>query len=110
MFLRILFIIILSCSIAHAVDRTIYIEWVYTPPTNPQTLGFVLYQESTPVCTFTGPSLRSGECTVALNKVYTSFTLTAKLSDNTESSHSAPYPLSENALLPAPIINSITAN
>ena len=73
------------------VNKPIIIEWGYTPPVAPAVSGFNLYQESIKVCSFVGANITTGECTVKIVKTETSFTLTAKFSDGTESPHSVPY-------------------
>ena len=104
MIFRILSLLLIP-SLALAVDTSIEVQWGYTPPSAPAVSGFQLYQEGVKLnqCYFAGASVTSGSCTVSLSKFPTSFTLTAKFADNTESPHSAPF-----AFTPIPVINSIT--
>lgn len=90
-YLLILTCLLFSAANSFATDRTIHIEWGYTPPSAPAVTGYVLYQEGVKICTFPGPTTTSGDCTVDLVKQSTTFTLTAAFNDNTESPHSAPF-------------------
>lgn len=76
---------------AYAESRSIHAEWGYIPPTEPEVIGFRLYQEGTAVHDWEGASYRAGDITVDLTTRYTSFTLTAVFDDDTESPHSAPF-------------------
>lgn len=81
---------------AFSYERTIVAEWdKYTPPQGIAATGFKLYQDGTLSCSFTGPAIVKGECTVDLVKVNTPFTLTALFSDGKESPHSAPFTLTD---------------
>ena len=86
-------ICLLATTVAtvYADSRSIHVEWGYTPPTEPAVTGFRLYQEGTAVHNWEGASTIAGDATVDLTTRYTSFTLTAMFTDNTESPHSAPF-------------------
>lgn len=106
MFLRIL-ILLLIPSLVLAVDKSIEVQWGYTPPMAPAVSGFQLYQEGVKptLCYFPGALTTSGSCTVSLSKVTTDFTLTATFVDGTESPHSSVFAFT---VVPPPVINSIT--
>ena len=74
-----------------ATNRSIRVEWGYTPPSSPAVDGYVLYMEGTKVCFFPDATTTAGDCIVSLSKSSTSFTLTASFVDKTESPHSAPF-------------------
>lgn len=97
-------IILFLCSVipANAIDKSIHVEWGYTPPSAPAVTGFKLYQEGTFVCEIKDPTASTMDCIVSLLKEVTNFTLTASFSDNTESPHSAPFPFRYINTLQAP--------
>lgn len=100
------YVLFISVCCSFATDRSIVVEWGYTPPTSPKVLGFVLYQEGVKVCNFLGDVIVKGECSVNIIKTTTTFTLTASFADGTESPHSAPYNFVIN--IPAPTDLKIT--
>ena len=90
-YLLILTCLLFSAANSFATDRTIHIEWGYTPPSSPAVTGYVLYMEGVKVCTFPGATITAGDCAVSIIKQSTVFTLTAAFDDATESPHSAPF-------------------
>lgn len=87
-------------------ERSIKVEWGYTPPSDPAVTAFQLYQDGTKVCRWDGGDLRVGNCEVTLVKKTTPFTLTALFSDGTESGHSNVFSLTD--ILPTPSIKSMS--
>ena len=89
---------------AQPIDKTIHVEWGYTPPTSPAVTGFNLYQEGKDafVCRAEGSTATAMDCPVSLTQATTSFTLTATFDDGTESPRSAPFlfTISDNPLEP----------
>jgi PKD repeat protein len=84
----------LPACVSAATNRSIHVEWGYTPPSEPAVAGFKLYQEGTRVCQTGNPAATAMDCPVTLVSDTTSFTLTATFTDGTESPHSAPFPFS----------------
>ena len=86
------------------VLHTIQPEWSsYTPPEGFTVTAFRLYQEGAFVCQTTDPAATTMDCQVTLSGDTASFTLTALLSDGTETPHSAPIPVT---LDPAPPVTA----
>ena len=85
-------------------ERSIHVEWGYTPPQDIQVAGFRLYQDGSPVCDFPGEKITGGDCTVELGKSRTSMTLTAYFAEGSESPYSAPFNLTDFGLGPVIII------
>jgi len=79
---------------AQPIDKTIHVEWGYTPPTSPVVTGFNLYQEGKDafVCRAEGSTVTAMDCSVSLTQNTTNFTLTATFNDGTESPQSNPFP------------------
>jgi hypothetical protein len=76
-------------------ERSLHVEWGYTPPSDLTISEFRLYQDATKVCTWTGAATRSGDCKVTLQKSTTAFTLEAAFTNNTASPRSAPFNFSD---------------
>lgn len=74
----------------------IHIDWEY-PGSVSNLAGFRLYKEGIQVYEVSNPGARSMDCPVEVNTDQTSFTITAYLSDGTESAHSSPYPFDVGA-------------
>ena len=90
--IRLLALIVCGLSIAvSAAAQSIHVEWGYTPPTEPEVTGYILYQEGAAVCQTQNPSATAMDCEVTLTAATTNFTLTATFNDGTESPHSAPF-------------------
>ena len=89
----------LIASSAYGWERSIHIEWQYTPPSEPAVTGFKLYQEGKEACTFLGGDVREGDCNVSLSQTNTSFTLLATFSDGTTSPHSAPFNFKDSRVI-----------
>ncbi|MGD9948376.1 MAG: PKD domain-containing protein [Desulfobulbus sp.] len=81
-------------SLFAAENRSIHVEWGYTPPSQPSVTGFKLYQEGVLACRSDNPNATALDCTVTLLDNPTNFTLTATFADGTESPHSAPFAFS----------------
>lgn len=93
-FISVLLLGAITSMPVNAYERIIKAEWdKYIPPQGLTTAGFKLYKEGTLACTFPGPAIVTGECTVDLVKASTPFTLTALFSDGKESPHSPPFNL-----------------
>jgi len=90
----ILLILALLLVAVQGMAQSIHIEWGYTPPSEPEVTGFILYQEGVAVCLTETPTATSMDCEVTLTATVTNFTLTATFSDGTESPHSAPFAFS----------------
>jgi len=97
-------VILFLCSVipANAVNKSIRVEWGYTPPSAPAVSGFNLYQEGVLTCQTQDPTSTAMDCFVNLTKEVTNFTLTAAFVDNTESPHSAPFAFKYVYILKAP--------
>lgn len=104
--LRIIAIIasMLIASAAYGWDKSIHIEWGYTPPSDLKVTGFKLYQDGKEACSFLGADIRKGDCNVYLGQAVTSFTLQATFADGTASPHSAPFKFSDPGPGPSIII------
>ena len=90
--IRLLTLLFCGLSLAaSATAQSIHVEWGYTPPTEPQVSGYILYKEGTPVCQTQNPNATSMDCDVNLTATVTNFTLTATFDDGSESPHSAPF-------------------
>lgn len=92
-----------------STTQTIHAEWsAYTPPDGLTVTAFNLYQDGAFACQSTDPTATTMDCQVTLSADTSSFTLTALLSDGTESPHSAPIPFTID---PAPPVTAaITAD
>ena len=92
------FLLTLLCSLlpvfaSATTSPTITAEWSsYTPPAGLTVTAFKLYQDGVFACQTTEPAATTMDCQVTLIGDTTNFTLTAQLSDGTESAHSAPIP------------------
>ena len=93
----ILAVMLLCPTLAMATQRSIHVEWGFTPPSEPAVTGFRLYQEGVAVHDWTGADVRVGDATVDLVMTITNFTLTATFADSAESPHSAPFAFDLNA-------------
>jgi hypothetical protein len=106
MFFRILALLIFLPTVSFAVSRNIHVEWSpYTAPSNLTVAGFDLYKNGVKVCSFNGASITNGDCTIDMNTLSDTFTLTARFTDGTESPKSIPYVFT--IPFPAPEILSI---
>ncbi len=81
-------------SESFAATQSIHVEWGYTPPSQPAVSGYTLYQEGESVCQTADASATAMDCSVELQNETTTFTLTARFADGTESPHSAPFSFS----------------
>nr|WP_321466183.1 PKD domain-containing protein [uncultured Desulfobulbus sp.] len=77
-----------------AATQSIHVEWGYTPPSQPAVSAFTLYQEGGAVCQTADATATAMDCSVELHNEPTTFTLTARFADGTESPHSAPFSFS----------------
>lgn len=93
----ILVIVLIFPAWAVAQQRSINVEWGYTPPSEPAVTGFRLYQEGVAVHDWPGADVRVGAATVDLTETTTIFSMTATFADGTESPHSAPFAFNPNA-------------
>ena len=90
-FLLTLLCCLLPTFAAAATTQTIHAEWSsYTPPAGLTVTAFKLYQDGVFACQSIDPAAITMDCTVTLTSDTSNFTLTAMLSDGTESPHSAP--------------------
>jgi PKD repeat protein len=84
--------------------HTIQPEWSsYTPPEGLSVTAFKLYQDGVFVCQTTDSAATTMDCQVTLSGDTASFTLSALLSDGTETPHSSPIPVT---LDPAPPVTA----
>lgn len=103
-FLLTLLCVLLPTFAMAATTHTIQPEWSsYIPPEGLTVSAFKLYQEGAFVCQTTDPAATTMDCQVTLSGDTASFTLTALLSDGTETPHSAPIPVTLN---PAPPVTA----
>ena len=72
-------------------QRSIKVEWGYTPPEDVTVTEYRLYQNGKKVCTFLPSTTNIGECTVNLTRTASSFSLAAVFTDGIESPKSADY-------------------
>lgn len=104
MLLVIAILMVATSAFAAGWQRSIQVEWGYTPPSDPDVAGYVLYLEGQKVCQFPGATTTKGVCEVSLLKRVSSITLTALFDDDTESPHSSPFQLTD---APAPGLKSV---
>lgn len=83
--------LLLLAKPCYGMQRSIHVEWGYTPPSAPAVTGFQLYKEGVKSCLWNGATVTVGDCTVELSTKVTNFTLTALFADGTESPHSAVF-------------------
>ncbi|MBV5347807.1 hypothetical protein JZU46_06300 [bacterium] len=105
--LYVLLLVIISND-SSAADKSIHIEWGYTPPSSPAVIGFKLYQEGVPVCQVILSTSSAMDCFVSLTKKTTNFTLTALFSDATESPQSAQFPFTNDDVIPVVVTSGNT--
>ncbi len=92
-------------AILQAASRTIHVEWQHSNTSN--IAGFRLYHEINPVCEIIDPKATSLDCAIDLDDGETWFTMTAFLSDGTESPHSEIYDYTVSSNLQAVISTEV---
>lgn len=85
-------------------ERSLHVEWGYTPPADLTVAEFRLYQEGAKVCTWTGATTRAGDCKVTLQKSGTAFTIDAGFTNGSSSPKSAPFTFSDFGAGPSILI------
>lgn len=85
----------ISNALAAGWERTLHVEWAYTPPTDLKVSEFVLYQGDIEACSWKGADIRTGDCEAVLSASSTKFTLAARFENNFETPRSDPFNLSD---------------
>lgn len=93
-----------NVSMGAGWERSLHVEWGYTPPSDLTISEFRLYQEGAKVCIWTGATVRAGDCKVTLQKSGTAFTLDAGFTNGGSSPKSAPFTFSDFGNGPAIMI------